>query len=82
MAPKTPTKKRTRRAVNARRSLAEREQAANKHLDEWLTKMRFAMNKVEHYRRELKKVHKVHAKKVHKVHAKEAADAVFGVDDT
>ncbi len=62
----------TRRAVNMRRTLAEREQAANKHLDKWLTKMDTAVAKVKHYNGELKKVRKIQAK--------EAADAVFGTD--
>ena len=66
----TKPKKRTRRAVNARRTLEEREQAADKLLDEWLGKMDKAMGKVKHYQKELKKVRKLQAKVV--------ADTIFG----
>ncbi len=70
---KAKPKKRTRRAVNARRTLVEREQAANLKLDEWLGKMDKAMSKVKHYQAE--------QKRVRRLQAAEAADAVFG-DDT
>lgn len=66
----TKPKKRTRRAVAGRRTLAEREQAASKKLDEWLSKMDFAMGKVKHYQVEMKKVRSMQAKV--------AADQVFG----
>ena len=65
--------KRTRRAVRGRRTLDEREAAANLKLDEWMGKMRFAMNKVEHYRSE--------ANAVRTARAKATADGVFGTED-
>ena len=58
---KPKPKKRTRRAVNGRRTLEERECAAEKHLDAWLTKMDQAMTKVKHYQKELKKARKMQA---------------------
>lgn len=70
--PAKSKKKRTQRAVRGRRTLDEREQAANLKLDEWITKMRFAMNKVDHYQAELKSVRQARASAT--------ADEVFGKD--
>ncbi len=64
MMAKPKPKKRTRRAVNARRTLEERECAAEKHLDAWLGKMDQAMFKVKYYRAVLKQVRRLQAAKV------------------
>ena len=52
---KGPPKKRTRRAVNMRRSLVEQEEAAQKHLDTWMINLKRAIGKVDHYQGALKK---------------------------
>ncbi len=69
---KKATKKRTRRAVKARRTLVEQEQFTEKHLTNWEGKLDQAIGKVQHYRRELKAVR---AKQ-----ARELADQVFEED--
>lgn len=55
-------KKRTRRAVKARRTLEEQEAAAEKLLTQWEGKLDTAISKVQFYRRELKNVRKRQAK--------------------
>lgn len=63
-------KKRTRRAVNARRTLDQREGVALQKLDHWLDVLERATTKVKLYRRELQRVRTLKAGKV--------GDAVFG----
>lgn len=67
---KKPPKKRTRRAVKARRTLEEQEAAAEKKLTEWEAKLDAAISKVQFYRKELKQVRKKRARKI--------GDDVFG----
>lgn len=66
----TIKKKRTRRAVKARRSIDEREAFAHKLYEEWWTKLERAMSKVQFYRGELNQARKDRAKAM--------ADEVFG----
>ena len=72
--PAKPAKKRTRRAVNARRSLDEREKVADLKLVEWMRKLDYALTKVKFYQQELKRTRAAQASK--------EADAVFGDLDT
>jgi len=69
---KPKKKKRTRRAVNARRSLEQREAIALQKLDEWLRNLEIALGKVKWYRLELRAVR---ARK-----ASREADSVFGAE--
>lgn len=57
-------KKRTRRAVKARRTLEEQEAAAEKLLTQWEAKLDTAISKVQFYRKELKNVRKRQAKRI------------------
>lgn len=66
---KNKPKKRTRRAVKARRTLEQRESLAVQKIDEWLAETKRALSKVDYYQRELKAVRRLMAVR--------AADAVF-----